>query len=208
MGILLSVFIGDAMDFAARKIASFRVAMHIKKAEQLAGSRRYPEAVALYDGVLVDISETVQPRLFARVKTSKGLTLAAQSAQTKNKDDITRAIRAFEESLRVYRVDQYPEDYAAAQNNIGILYLQLAEVYNRGDNLHSAISAFDESLRVFTGAKNAENRAMVEANRRKAVEEQQKTTPTLIMPVLPPPPPVPVKNSPPKKHKRVRHAHL
>ena len=210
-GIILSVFIGDVIDFAGHKITSFRSAMNIKKAEQLGQARRFPEAATLYETVLLDMSETVQPQLFARVKTSQGLMLASLSSRTKNKDDITRAIRAFQESIRVYRADRYPGNYAAAQNNIGILYLQLAEVHNRQDNLHSAISAFDEALRVFTGEKYVENRAMVEANRRRALEEQQKVASTLIMPVVPAAPVVRPAAAhsvphPVRTRKKVRHA--
>jgi tetratricopeptide (TPR) repeat protein len=68
-------------------------------------------------------------------------------------DNVTKAIAAYEEALRVYILEEYPVGYAMIQNNLGAAYRSLAEVKNREVNLAKAVSAYEEALKIYTAEK-------------------------------------------------------
>ena len=76
----------------------------------------------------------------------------------------TESIQAYNESLRVYRLEKYPEEYAMVQNNLGNANHWLAEEIDEGHNYEKAIQAYNESLRVYRLEKYPEEYAMVQNN--------------------------------------------
>ena len=60
------------------------------------------------------------------------------------------AIKAYEESLKVYTPERFPMQYAMTQNNLGNAYSKLAEVKDKAENCKRAIEAYEEALKVRT----------------------------------------------------------
>ncbi len=60
------------------------------------------------------------------------------------------AIRAYNAVLKFYTIEDYPEDYAMTQNNLGGAYTRLGEAVNKAENCRLAIAAFEEALKVYT----------------------------------------------------------
>ena len=65
-------------------------------------------------------------------------------------ENCKKAIKAYDEALKVRTLDRFPMQYASTQNNLGNAYRTLAEVENKGENCKRAIKAYDEALKVFT----------------------------------------------------------
>lgn len=65
-------------------------------------------------------------------------------------ENIARAIRAYEEALRIRTIEKYPVEYAVTQNNLGTAYCCLAEASDREGNLSRAILAYEEALKIYT----------------------------------------------------------
>ena len=68
-------------------------------------------------------------------------------------ENLTKAIRAYEEALKIYTVEKYPVDYAMTQNNLGTAYRTLSEVRDKEENLTKAIRAYEEALKIRTVEK-------------------------------------------------------
>ncbi|OYT41998.1 MAG: hypothetical protein B6U86_01340, partial [Candidatus Altiarchaeales archaeon ex4484_43] len=86
-------------------------------------------------------------------------------AEVRNKEEnLTKAIRAYEEALKIRTVEKYPVNYATTQNNLGNAYRTLAEVRNKEENLTKAIRAYEEALKIYTVEKYPVNYATTQNN--------------------------------------------
>lgn len=84
-------------------------------------------------------------------KASKPLEFQNQSAYLKFVTDrLTNSIGAYEAALTVFCFNDYPEDYAQVQFNLGLTYSFWAGIQNKSDNAAKAIRAFEEALKVYT----------------------------------------------------------
>ena len=81
-----------------------------------------------------------------------------------------KAIKAYEEALKVYTLDRFPMDYAMTQNNLGNAYRTLAEVENKLENCKKAIKAYEEALSIFTEEKFPEIYPLVAENLKNLLE--------------------------------------
>ena len=59
-------------------------------------------------------------------------------------------VMAFEDALRVRTIQSYPMQFAATQNNLGIVYRMLSETEDRAKNCKRAIQAYENALMVYT----------------------------------------------------------
>ena len=75
-----------------------------------------------------------------------------------------KAIQAFQKSLKVYTIEDFPMDYATSQNNLGAAYGTLAGIKDKTENCNKAIKAFQESLKVYTKEKFPEVYRKIEKN--------------------------------------------
>ena len=63
-----------------------------------------------------------------------------------------KAIRAAQEALRIFNLEDSPEDYNDAQGTLWLAYLTIAEIEYRLENCLLALEACQERLRVFSVA--------------------------------------------------------
>jgi tetratricopeptide (TPR) repeat protein len=72
-------------------------------------------------------------------------------AEIKDKaENCEKAIQAYQESLKVRTLEDFPMQYAMTQNNLGIAYGTLAKMKDKAENCNKAIQVFQESLKVRT----------------------------------------------------------
>jgi tetratricopeptide (TPR) repeat protein len=79
-------------------------------------------------------------------------------------ENCKKAIKAYEEALKVYTLERFPMDYAMTQNNLGTAYSTLAEVEAKAENCKKAIKAYEEALKIFTEEKFPEIYSLVAEN--------------------------------------------
>lgn len=65
------------------------------------------------------------------------------------RENLEQAIACYQEALRVYTLADFPQDYAATQNNLGLTYGDRI-AGTRRDNLEQAIACYQQALRVRT----------------------------------------------------------
>jgi hypothetical protein len=59
-----------------------------------------------------------------------------------------KAAEAYQDSLKIRTLKDFPLDYARMQNNLGVAYKTLAEVEDRAANCRKAIRACQEALKI------------------------------------------------------------
>ena len=74
------------------------------------------------------------------------------------------AIKAYEQALKVFTVERFPEVYVTTKNNVGNAYIALAEVEAQYKNCKLAIKAFEDALSVYTLEKFPIYYAMTQNN--------------------------------------------
>jgi len=84
--------------------------------------------------------------------TAYGRLSEVEEEEEDKADNCKRAIKAFEEAMKVYTFGKFPYEYAMTQNNLGVAYRNLSEVEeeDKADNCNKAIKAFEEAMKVRT----------------------------------------------------------
>ncbi|MFX0096847.1 MAG: hypothetical protein ACFE7E_03720 [Candidatus Hodarchaeota archaeon] len=75
-----------------------------------------------------------------------------------------RALKAYDQTLRMFTFERYPTDYAKPQNSLGKAYRILAEVEDKAGNCGRARKAYEEALRVFTKGEIPELHSNIDRN--------------------------------------------
>ncbi len=68
---------------------------------------------------------------------------------------LEEAVKSYKDALKVYSFDFAPEDYAKMQNNLGIAFLDQADLFvgeERKQKLQEAIAAYKQALRTYTSS--------------------------------------------------------
>ena len=90
-------------------------------------------------------------------------------ADVRNREEnLKLAIGAFEEGLKVYTKDRFPQDYAMTQNNLGIAYRKFSDDRALEDNLNLAIRAYEEALKIYTEKDYPDRHKLVTKNLNRA----------------------------------------
>lgn len=92
------------------------------------------------------LEDTGDARLRSNINNSMGIAYRNLSNIENRKDNLRRAIEAFQSALTYYTPETAPLDYALIQNNIGTAYNDLSIVENREENLRLAIEAYQNAL--------------------------------------------------------------
>jgi tetratricopeptide (TPR) repeat protein len=100
----------------------------------------------------------------AAVSWALGNIYSSISKYRDKRENCEKALRAFNEALKVYTPEEYPVQYATNQNNIGATYGALAEVQDTVPNCEKAIKAFEEALKARTLEKYPLDYAMTQNN--------------------------------------------
>ncbi|MDD4897835.1 MAG: tetratricopeptide repeat protein [Methanocellales archaeon] len=79
-------------------------------------------------------------------------------------ENCKKAIKAYNEALKVRTLERFPMQYATTQNNLGAAYQTLAEVEAKTENCKKAIKACEEALKVRTLERFPMDYAMTQNN--------------------------------------------
>ena len=119
----------------------------INNADKLLEKDLTEEALSIY----LDALKTISPRqqkLYGHIKTKEGACYLRLSERGDKEENINKAIRAFEESLKIYSDRDYPQEFAALKINLGTAHKELSVVRDKEENISKAIWAFVEALEI------------------------------------------------------------
>ncbi|MEZ4547020.1 MAG: tetratricopeptide repeat protein [Thermodesulfobacteriota bacterium] len=87
------------------------------------------------------------------------------------------ALKAFEDALKVRTIQSSPMQFAATQNNLGIVYRMLSDIEDRARNCKRAIDAYETALIVYSADKfPLEYRDYAQQHRRSVFNSGRKRT--------------------------------
>jgi tetratricopeptide (TPR) repeat protein len=144
--IIAGVILFYLFEYREKKISRAILVTSVNDADGLVEKDMIEDGLAIYKDVLKKVSGEDESELYGHIKHMEG-TCYYRLALLRNKEiNLTRAIHAFEEALKIRTLEKYPIDYAKTQNNMGIAYASLSWVQDRQLNLRNAIKAYEEAL--------------------------------------------------------------
>ncbi|MDD3291358.1 MAG: tetratricopeptide repeat protein [Methanocellales archaeon] len=121
----------------------------------------YNRALGICERILEFEPDPVQ---ISEIQIKRGSIYWALSKYQDRKENCKKAIKAYDEALKVYTLERFPIQYATTQNNLGAAYDTLAEVESKAENCKKAIKAYDEALKVCTLERFPMDYAMTQNN--------------------------------------------
>lgn len=107
----------------------------------------YNKASEIYIRILKFAKDTI---IISKTQFNLGNT-CMEIAEYKNiVNNCKKAIKAYQEALKVRTLEQFPMQYGMTQNNLGNAYRTLAEVEDKAQNCKKAINAYKKALNVYT----------------------------------------------------------
>jgi tetratricopeptide (TPR) repeat protein len=124
---------------------------------------RFEQRLAWLERVVKALETHSDNMLRANAQNSLGVFYQGHPTGDK-RDNLKRAIAAFEAALEHYTPQASPLNYAATQNNLGVAYGDLAQIEARVDNLRRAIAAFEAALEHYTPQASPLDYAVTQRN--------------------------------------------
>ena len=146
-----------------------------KVIDPLAGNAKLHEALELCRGTLAFASRETAPQDWAMTQASLGIVLrnlgerasGEQAAQYLEQSYLEQSVAACWAALKVYTREQFPQDWAATQNNLGNVLAVLGERAS-GEQaaryLEQSVAAFRAALEVYTREQLPKQWAMTQNN--------------------------------------------
>ncbi len=110
---------------------------------------RFEQRLNWFERVAAALAAHPDDMLRANAQNSLGLIYQEHPTGSK-RDNLQRAIAAYEAALIYYTPQAAPLDYAMTQNNLGNAYRDLAGIEDRAANLQRAIAAYEAALQYWT----------------------------------------------------------
>jgi tetratricopeptide (TPR) repeat protein len=141
-----------------------------------AGAELFLQAKAAYEEALPILQQLAVAEEIAEAQMNLGLVL--QSLVPFNLVRITDSIAAYQEAMRVFTSDNYPQEYAILSNNIAIAYLSMSGGAEQ-QNLHEglAVQTFESALKHINLIEHPREYAMLQNNLGNALQYLQSSHP-------------------------------
>jgi tetratricopeptide (TPR) repeat protein len=148
--IIAGVILFYLFEYREKRISRTILITSVNNADGLVEKDMIEDGLSIYKDVLKKVSEENESELYGHIKHMEGFCYY-RLAFVRNKEmNLTRAIHAFEEALKIRTLEKYPIDYAKTKNNLGIAYCEFSDVRDKETNLIRAIHAFEETLKIIT----------------------------------------------------------
>jgi tetratricopeptide (TPR) repeat protein len=141
-----------------------------------AGAELLLQAKAGYEEALPILQQLAVPEEIAEAQMNLGLVL--QSLVPFNLARITDSIAAYQEAMRIFTCEKYPQEYAILSNNIAIAYLSMSggsEQQNLCEGL--AVQTFESALKHINLIEHPREYAMLQNNLGNALQYLQSSHP-------------------------------
>jgi tetratricopeptide (TPR) repeat protein len=124
-GIIVGILLYYLFEYRKQQSDMSIIETSVNNADELLEKNMAKEALTIYTKNLKLVSEKNEPEMYGHIKNNEGICYTRLSAVSDKEDNLTKAIRACEEALKVYTIERYPVNYATTQNNLGNAYSTL-----------------------------------------------------------------------------------
>lgn len=148
--VLAGLLIFYVLEYRRKRTTKTDLMSRLNRLDKSLKSGKIDDVLTKYEDMLGEVSEAEHPEIYAQIMNNQGICYGKLARTADEEESLKKAIRAFEEALKIRIVEKYPVDYAMTQNNLGNAYRNLAEVRDKEENLSKAIRAFEEALKIYT----------------------------------------------------------
>ncbi|HPY71621.1 MAG TPA: hypothetical protein PLJ69_01605 [Methanothrix sp.] len=167
-----------ATEYRTRKTYRGILLLLAKCADDFAGVGQVEKALSIYDQILKGVPR-LEPAVRGEIRFREGLSRYASSFEGAREENLALAVEAFEEAIRLFKVEADPIEHAQAQNGLGISLVRLSEIEGDGvpdpsgrkggaeemaKNLNRAILAFEAALKIYAAEGRGQEEAQTENN--------------------------------------------
>ncbi len=110
---------------------------------------RFTQILSWDERIVATLDANTNQTFWANAQISLGVDLMSLPIGDR-RENLRRAVTAYEEALRFHTPEAAPLDYAMTQNNLGTAYSDLAALEDRAGNLRQAVAAYEQALRFYT----------------------------------------------------------
>ncbi|MGD1003939.1 MAG: hypothetical protein ABR887_00775 [Methanoregulaceae archaeon] len=111
-------------------------------------SMQYDKAIDNYYQILNEIPQQRLPYQYAKTQQFLGEDYQELNNYNADEQHLNLAIQYLHESLAVFTIDKYPNEFGTSNEYLGLIYLEMADIRNAKDNLQNSINAFNSTLLV------------------------------------------------------------
>ncbi len=112
-------------EYRTTQITRTDLMSRVNNADQLLKSDEVDDALLKYEGVLREVSEARYPDIYAHIKNSQGMCYGKLAQIVDKEENLKKAIRAFEEALKIYTIEKHPLYYEGVASNISRVKQQM-----------------------------------------------------------------------------------
>ena len=150
--------------------------------DRVSGSRRenIERAIATYNLALEVITKEKYPYIWGNIQRNLGIAHTYRIEGDKpdemaslRSQNIERAIKCYYRALSVHTLEDYPQDWAANNNNLGDIYPNRL-VGDKAENIETAIGYLEKALTIYTLSENPHRWAMLQNNLGNAFQSRVK----------------------------------
>ena len=92
----------------------------VNNADELLKKNMDKEALDLYIEILNKVSKKREPERYSYIKNKEGICYGKLANISNKEDNLNKEIQAYEEALKIYTVEKYPNDYKMTISNIDL----------------------------------------------------------------------------------------
>ncbi|MCL4250146.1 MAG: TIR domain-containing protein [Anaerolineae bacterium] len=152
-----------AFEWAMREGAEAALWLANAVSSFLANRGRYLQRLEWIERALTSLQVGGNEALIANAQNSLGVAYQEHPLGDR-RENLRRAVAAFEQALLYRTPEAAPLAYAMTQNNLGTAYQNLAAVEDRAGNLRRAVVAYEQALRFYTPEAAPLDYAMTQNN--------------------------------------------
>ncbi|MEA1995822.1 MAG: tetratricopeptide repeat protein [Campylobacterota bacterium] len=116
--VLAGIILYYLFEYRKGKITKKIQITSVNNADRLLDKNMTSDALAIYIETLKITSEKEDPNLYAHIKNNEGISYFNLGIVREKEENLTKAIRAYEEALKIYTVEKYPLYHRGVLSNL------------------------------------------------------------------------------------------
>jgi len=102
------------------KLRSYKtiITTSLNNADRLLEKNMTEDALKIYHDILKAVSEKKEPKLYSHIKSNEGICYYNLAIISNKEDNLSKAIQAYEQALKISTVEKYPLYHMAIMSNM------------------------------------------------------------------------------------------
>jgi len=116
--VLAGIILYYLFEHRKQKISKTILMTFINNADKLLGKNMTQDALKIYKDMLKVVSGKKEPGVYGHIKNNEGICYCNLAILLNKEENLTKAIRAYEEALKIYTVEKYPLFHKTIMSNM------------------------------------------------------------------------------------------